>query len=369
MGETMKEILFGYIWRYMVANGFILLGKADTPPTPDLVGAANVTAANNLESTKVAGAANRVNQVTPYGNLTYTQNPSTGSTFDQAGFDKATQAYQSQLAQQQAPSNNQMGGNGGFPSSKGVRPPNPNGLAAPNRADFTHAGNGLDTYTATQTLSPAEQNKLDQNNRLSSGLLDTAQLGLNGVHDKLAQGFDFNALPSAQVNAGQTGQDAMMARLTPQFGRDEDSLRTRLINQGLAPGSQAWNNEFTNFNNSKNDAYSQAALNGIGIGQQARQQALQEQEFGRTEGLNMVNALRTGNQVQSPNFVNTPLQATSAGADILGATNAQYQGQLASANAQNASSAGLFGGLATMGGSILGGPAGGALVNRFWGAK
>ena len=341
--KEMKEILFGYIWRYMVANGFILLGKSDAPPAPDYTGAATATAAGNLEAAKVAAAANRVNQVTPYGNLTYTQNPTTGSTFDQAGFDKANQAYQASL--------NQRPSAGGVGLKQNGNTPTPN-LTAQNRANFTTAGNGLDTYTATQTLSPAEQDKLDQNNKLSSSLLNTAQLGLNGVNNSLKQGFDFNALPSQQVNAGQTAQDAIMARLNPQFTQSEDALRNRLTNQGVVPGSQAWDNEFRNFNNSKNDAYSQAALNGIGVGQQARQQALQEQEFGRTEGLNMVNALRTGNQVQSPSFVNPAPQQTTAGADILGATNAKYQNELSGVNASNASSAGLFGGLANTAGTI-----------------
>ena len=282
-------------------------GKGRAPAAPDYTAAANATAAGNLESAKVAAAANRVNQITPYGNLTYTTNPNQGG-FNQAGYD---------------------------------------------------------TYTATQTLSPAEQAKLDKDNTLANGLLDTAQLGLIGVNNNLKNGFDFNSLPAQAVNAGETAQSAIERRLNPQFTQSEDALRTRLINQGVRPGSQAWDNEFRNFNEGKNDAYSQAALNGIGVGQQARQQALQEQEFGRTEGLNIVNALRTGNQVQSPNFVNTPQQATTAGPDLLGAANAQYQGQLSNYNAQQASGAGLFGGLASIGGSILGGPIGGAAAKYF----
>ena len=198
----MKEILFGYIWRYMVANGFILLGKSDPPPAPDYAGAANATAAGNLEAAKVAAAANRVNQVTPYGNLTYTQNQNSGSTFDQAGYDAALSKY-NQQQQQSTPSNGQ------FSNAKGGQTPQPNGITAPNRADYTHGGNNYDTYTATQTLSPAEQDKLDQNNKLSSSLLNTAQLGLNGVNNSLKQGFDFNALPAQQVNAGQTAQNAI----------------------------------------------------------------------------------------------------------------------------------------------------------------
>lgn len=265
-------------------------GKSDAPAPPDYTGAANATAAGNLEAAKVAAAANRVNQVTPYGNLNYSSN----------GKDS----------------------------------------------------NGYDSYTATQTLNPDQQAMLDKNNKLSNGLLDTAQLGLGGVNDALTKGFDFSKLPAASMNAGQTYQDAIMSRMNPKFANDEESLRTRMTNQGVRPGTEAWDREFNNFNQGKNDAYNSATVQGMQYGDQARQQALQEQEFGRTEGLNMVNALRTGNQVQQPNFVNAPQQQTTAGPDLLGAANAQYQGQVSANNAQNAASGGLFGGLASMGGTL-----------------
>ena len=344
-----------------------MYGKDDPPPQPNLKEAAEATAAANLESTKIAAAANRVNQVTPYGNLTYSTNSNTGG-FNQSGYDAAMADYNKQLSvyNSQPATNNNVGGMGGMAGLYGNFAQNNRGAPpiAPNRNTFTTAG-GPETYTATQTLSPAEQAKLTANNNLQLGLLGTAQKGLAGVDSYLSKGFDFSQLPAQAVNAGQTAQDAVMARLTPQFNIGENELRTRLTNQGVAPGSEAWNNDFRNFNNSKNDAYSQAALNGISVGQQARQQSLQEQEFGRTEGLNMVNALRTGNQVQSPNFVNTPQQATTAGADYFGAANAGYQNQLSVVNASNASSAGLFGGLATGLGSLVGGPLGSAAFNYF----
>lgn len=50
-------------------------GKSSAPPPPDYTAAANATAAGNLEAAKYATKANRVNQFTPYGNLTYKQNP------------------------------------------------------------------------------------------------------------------------------------------------------------------------------------------------------------------------------------------------------------------------------------------------------
>jgi hypothetical protein len=212
-------------------------------------------------------------------------------------------------------------------------------------------GSPYDSYTATQTLSPAEQQKLEKNNALELGLLDTAKLGLSGVDEALSKGFNWDALPAAQINAGQTAQDAIMSRLNPQYARDEESLRTRLINQGVRPGTQAWDNEFNNFNQGKNDAFSQAALQGIDVGQKARQQAIQEQEFGRTEGLNMINALRTGNQVQQPNFINAPQQATTAGADLLGAAQGQYGAEVGANNANNANSAATTNGLVSLAGT------------------
>ena len=51
------------------------MGKPSAPPAPDYAGAANATAAGNLAATKYATEANRVNTYTPYGSLTYTQDP------------------------------------------------------------------------------------------------------------------------------------------------------------------------------------------------------------------------------------------------------------------------------------------------------
>jgi hypothetical protein len=44
------------------------MGKGGSPPPPpDYAGAARETAQGNLEAARVATAANRVNQITPYG--------------------------------------------------------------------------------------------------------------------------------------------------------------------------------------------------------------------------------------------------------------------------------------------------------------
>ena len=88
----------------------------------------------------------------------------------------------------------------------------------------------------------------------------------------------------------------------------------------------------------------------------ARQQGIQEQAYLQDRPLNVINALRTGNQVSNPNFVNVPQQATTQGANLLGAAQAQGQADLARYNADQASSNGLMSGLFTLGGAAFGSP-------------
>ena len=56
----------------MGGGGFLGLGPAPSAPAPpDYAGAAQQTAQGNIEAARVATAANRVNQITPYGSLKY----------------------------------------------------------------------------------------------------------------------------------------------------------------------------------------------------------------------------------------------------------------------------------------------------------
>lgn len=267
------------------------------PPAPDYAGAAQATAAGNADAARIAAKANRVSQYTPYGNLIYTS------------------------------------GVGGDP----------------------------DQWKAEVQLSPEQQKLLDYQNQTSLGLGQLSGKGVDYVSQMMDKPFDTSVLPGQQINAGQTAQDAIMARLNPQFTQSEETLRTRLANQGIAPGTEAWNNEFRNFSQAKNDAYTQAALQGMNIGQQARQQALQEQSFLRNEPLNTLNAVRTGAQVTNPTFSNVPQQATTQGPNMLGAAQAQYGADMGAFNAQQAGNNAFTSGLFSLGGSALGaaGAAGG----------
>lgn len=273
------------------------MGKASAPPTPDYVGAAQATAAGNVEAARATAAANRVNQYTPYGSLEY------------------------------APTNTDIYGN--------------------------------QLYKVTQTLSPEEQQKLNLGNQLDIGLLGTAQTGLNYAQGVLSKpGVDTSKLPSYGINPGETYSDAIMRRLQPQIQRDTAQLETKLMNQGIAPGTEAWNTAKQQQAQQQNDLLTSAQIQGMQTGLSAQNQAFNQQAYNQMQPINVINALRTGSQVQNPNFVNPVQQANTAGPDILGATQAQYNSQLAATNAQNAASGNFFGGLMGLGGAALMAPTG-----------
>ena len=270
------------------------MGKSsDAPPPPDYTSAANATAAGNKDAAIAAAESNRVNQFTPYGNLTYQQ---TGT---------------------------------------------------------SEKGNPL--WSATQTLSPAEQAKLDANNQLSQSLLTTAGKGLSSVDQLLSNtALDESKLAQPSIQ-GQAVQDAIMSRLRPELDRQQAGLDNQLANQGIMQGSEAYNNAQDRQSQSANDLMTQAALQGINTGQAARQQGVAEQYAAQSRPLDIVNALRTGNQVQNPSFVNVPQQANTAGADLLGAAQGNYNAQMGQYNAQQAQNNALTSGLFGLGASALSG--------------
>ena len=264
-------------------------GKAKAPPAPDYTAAAKETSAGNLESARATAAANRTNQVTPYGNLTYTANP-------------GTDPY----------------------------------------------GNTL--YTATQSLSPEQQKIYQQESQLNEGLMSTANKGLDYANEVLSKpGVDTSKLPSYGINPGETYSDAIMRRLAPQIAQESEMSDAQLANQGIAQGTQAYENAKRQLAMSQNDRQLAAITGGMNVGLGANQQAFQQEAYNQMQPINVINALRTGSQVQNPSYASTPQQANTAGADILGATQAGYNAELANVNAQNAASGGFMSGLMGLG--------------------
>jgi hypothetical protein len=337
------------------------MGKPSTPPAPDYTGAAEKTAAGNIEAARMATKANRINQVTPYGSLTYSQTPS--KKFDQSGYQKAVDAYNSapQSVQYSQPTTTGSGDMAETTySQQSMAQPRGN---APDREHYMiedpDAG-----WTQTTNLTPQAQETLNKQQALSNQYADIAQAGLTKARSTLENPeLDLSALPARAMNVGQTAQDAIMSRLNPQFANQEESLRARMANQGITLGSKAYGTEMQQQSQGRNDAMMQAALQGINLDQQNRSSALQEQAYLKDRPLNMINALRSGAQVQNPQFQQFAQQQTTPGANYSGAAQNQYSADMNNYNAQQAQSSGMMGGLFNLGMGLAGLPgAGGSIL-------
>lgn len=349
-----------------------------------------------MEATRAAVQANRANQITPWGSLTWSQTPD-AYTFDADAYNRAMEAYNRDLEayNRQTSGQGSAGGfgrniddddsmfgglsglsrSGGFPGSmrSGFARLGQGGASggsprAPRREDFMRV-NPDSGWEQRVTLTPEAQAALDQQLALNQKYGEVANIGFDRARSIFENPeLDVGALPQRGINVGQTAQEAILSRLNPQLSQQEEALRTRLANQGITLGSDAYNREMMAQGQRANDLTMQAALQGINLDQANRSAALQEQAYLQDRPLNLINALRTGNQVQAPQFQQFAQQATTAGPDLLNAANAQYGAAVDAANARNAQSSGMMSGLLGLGLGVAGLPvAGGSLGGNFLG--
>jgi hypothetical protein len=435
-------------------------GKAKAPPPPDYTGAATATAAGNLEAARATAAANRTNQVTPYGNLTYTANPGR----DPYGNTLYT-ATQTLSPEQQAIYNQESKLNQGLMSTANT------GLQYANQV-LSQPGVNMSNLPSLTSNVPTGQLATSYDVQSATGNVANpnvqSSLNLSGVpalksnidqYGQIQNQINTQGLPSYGINPGETYSDAIMRRLQPDLERQRSSEESRLANQGIGLGSNAYSTAKDILGRQQNDALTSAIVQGMGVGLQANQQqfgqnaaqqqainAAQAQGFGQNaaqtqaqnaanaqafqqalaggqfgnqaagqqfgqnlsaaqlanqaaaqntgnaanlaafgnqgvnqqfqqglanaqlgnqaqqqgfqqaaynqmQPINVINALRSGSQVQSPSYAATPQQAATGGADILGATQAGYNAQLANVNAQNAASGNFMSGLMGLGGA------------------
>lgn len=215
------------------------MGKPNAPDSPDYAGAAGAAAAQG-----------RVNQYTPYGNLTYTT-----SGTDRFG--------------------------------------NPENI----RSDIS--------------LAPAAQQAVDSQMAVSASLGQAAENQLQNVGSQYSQPLDLSSVQDISDKA----YSAFKSRLDPEWNQRQAMEETKLANQGLAPGGEAYEDSLRSFNNARNDAYQQANLASI----QTMPQTFQLANAAYMQPLNTINALRGGASVQNPQFGSGP-----PGANYL--TSAQAQG-------------------------------------------
>ena len=194
-------------------------------------------------------------------------------------------------------------------------------------------------FTATTSLSPTGQQIHDTN-------LET-QLSLAGIgrdqSKKIGGILGTNVDLSNDAVEGRL-MELATKRLDPRFARDEESLRTRLTNQGIRAGSDAWNSEFGRLGETKNDAITSLLLGG-------RKQAIGEILTERQTPINEIAALLSGSQVAQPSFINTPTSQVG-GVDYTGMVNSNYQAQVAQANADKQAQGAMLGGLFGLAGTL-----------------
>jgi len=262
-------------------------------------------------------------------------------------------------------------------------------LSNPNT--YTPYGTQLVSYegdipTIRQTLTPTAQKTLEAQQGVELSLANLGSKGAqtaSGVLDKpfsfggpnVQTSLDLSGIAKMPVNAGMTGQEAIMSRLNPSLARQRTTTETNLINQGLRPGSEAYDNAIRSLGEQETDARTQAVLQGLnldiganqqGFGQQleagkfgntAQQQALAEAIQLRQLPLNEITALMSGSQIQNPQF-GAYSGATVQPAPLFAGTQAQgqfdankYNQEVSQANAQTA-------GMYSLGGAALGAPKG-----------
>lgn len=352
----------------------------------------------------------RTNTVGPQGSSTWTKTP----TFDEEGYNKALTDWQGQQTQPTwvpastdpaAPSGGKvwrpdLGVNGewvdpepGAAGSAGYwKPGTTSGTAQPTKDAFTNY-----SWTQTNTLSPEQQALYESNTKNQQQGLELVNKmqgnidPLAGLGDTNIAGVDPNMLGDVLSGLGSAGgleqglADTIYRQQTryldPQMDQTRERLAAELADSGFVPGTPGYDRAMQNYFDTSNRAYGAARDSAITQGysqgntQVSQKQALaqilaglQNQGFSQAltkqaQPINLLNALKGGNQVSLPNFGGGSSGTPNLGSvDAMGAINNQYQGQLgaygadvSSANSTNAGIAGLLASTASQWGPWLAG--------------
>lgn len=244
------------------------------------------------------------------------------------------------------------------------RPTQNDGLG--NSISWTQNGNN---WTQNVNYSPeVRQGLMNQiaNQQQAQGLYSDAlsRMGERGE-------FSSADMPTYDLSSGREVADAtynsVMDRALPQQQRDVEAFTNRLRQQGLQPGTEAFDRAMRNLTTSQADANNLAAQNATLAGyDEARQRYLaqlkgQGQQFQQdyssymlpSQEASVANAL--AGSAYTPQFAGFSSATGYQPADLLGAAQAQYSAKMGSQNANNAMKGGLLQSGMGMVGSFMGG--------------
>lgn len=369
------------------------MGKSKAPDPPDYAAAAQEQGEQNINSAIASNFLNQVGQVGPTGSLTYSYDQAGGYTLPDGTRIPAVTATTTLSPEQQAlyNQNNQISQTMNNIALKGLDYVGSTAMKPINTSTLPAFASGLARTNFDGTIDPTQQDIQGSYN-----FSDVSQM---------PRYEDFNSTRD-QVT------DAYMQRLQPYLDKEKAALDTRLATQGVTHGSEAYGWDQDVFNRGANDQRIAAllagdkasqdlfnnamALRGQGVSEaiaqgnfgnqaqqqefgqnlqalqqantaaeanfgqglassqfqnQARAQALQEQDYLRNQPVNMLNALRTGNQVTMPQFGNVAGGAQIAPAPVYQATADSYNAAIQQYQAQQAASP--WNALAGIGGAAM----------------
>jgi hypothetical protein len=213
-----------------------------------------------------------------------------------------------------------------------------------NQAIAQNFGQGV---TADQLYNSAVGQNFNQ-------ALAAGQFGNTGIQQNFG-----NALAAQQAQNAAQGQGFNQQLQSGQFGNQalNQMNANQLANLGFnnALNQQGFANQLagTQMNNAALAQGFGNQLQNANLTNAANQQAYNQAMTNYNLPLNTLSALRTGAQVQNPSFINAPQQATTSGADILGASQMGYNAQMGDFNAKQAAQANLNQGIFQLGGAAM----------------
>ena len=321
-------------------------GSPAAPAAPDPYATSRAQSAANKETALYQAQLNMMNQTTPGGSVKYTQN---GTWADGTPKFEVNQELSPQMKafydQAQSIAGNQMNALQGT-------------LSKPfDTSKFGQQVNSVDTTGLPALQGGAQywdlQTKLGDAGPIQRGIADAGPIqrnieGAGPIQRNIANAgqirdtLDFSRYGDPNVSRDSV-QNALFSRLQPQLQKDRDALETRLANQGITIGSQAYNDAIDEANRQSTDARYAAIINAGQEQNRLQQLALNEGGFA-----NSAQSQRYGQNANDATFANAAQNQlfgqNSAQLQANNAAQAQQYGQNANnAEFANAAQAQQFG--------------------------
>lgn len=242
-----------------------------TPKAPDPYSTADAQSQYNQNTAVTQQLLNMTDQVTPYGNVTYTQNGTTsvtspdGKTYQVPRFTQTTTLN----PQQQSTLDSTQAAAGNIASTA-------NTLSNTGLSNLSQA---VDTSGA-----PALQSSLGSGYSSSPGSDYSTSVG-NGYTTNLGSGYQTSFggdVSQAMTNA----KNAVMDQYTPTLDRNAEASRAQAVASGVRRGSAAYSANEQTIGDNYTRAADQATLTGQSVQNQLFNQQQQQAEFGNSALLN-----------------------------------------------------------------------------------